>query len=150
MKSNHYSCAVIGDWHLAFVTAACLSSLGHKTLLVNPNKNYSWDSFPELKLHEPGLPEMISHSRQAGLLDSANGISNAWTADKIWLAIDTPVNDRDEANLAPLREVAKKVSEEFKTFKGPFIMSSQIPLGFSAEVEKESGLDVVYIPENLR
>ena len=80
-SKRHYSFAVIGDWHLAFCTAACIASTGQKTLFVNPllagvpgaNDAKRWAEFPELKLAEPGLPEMIRDARSRGNLDFTNG-----------------------------------------------------------------------------
>jgi UDPglucose 6-dehydrogenase len=151
MVKKHYDCAVIGEWHLAFVTAGCVSSLGHKTLLVNSSKNPAdqWRAFPELSLVEPELPELISRSRAEGRLDYLNGISTDFSADYVWLAIDTPVNDRDEADVSSLVAVAEQVSRHGCCKKG-FVVSSQIPLGFSRSLEERFGLTVIYVPENLR
>jgi UDPglucose 6-dehydrogenase len=149
LGKEHYDCAVVGDWHLAFITAGCLSSLGRKTLLVNSNAATSWSSFPELTLVEPELPELIARSRAEGRLDYANGVSLDVSADYVWLAIDTPVNDRDEADITPLLAVAEEVSRYGCCKKG-FVVTSQIPLGFSRLVEERFGLTVIYVPENLR
>jgi UDPglucose 6-dehydrogenase len=149
MSDRHFDCAVVGGWHLAFVTAACISSLGRKTLLVNPSDTVKWTSFPELALVEPELPQIIARSRAEGHLEHANGVSAGFSADYVWLAIDTPVNDRDEVDLTPLWAVAEAVKREGCCKKG-FIVSSQIPLGFSQAVEERLGLTVIYVPENLR
>jgi UDPglucose 6-dehydrogenase len=149
MGKGHYECAVVGDWHLAFITAGCIASLGRKTLLVNPNTTKNWSSFPELALVEPELPEMMARSRAEGRLDYANGVSSDFSADYVWLAIDTPVNDRDEADVAPLLAIAEEVSRHGCCKKG-FVVSSQIPLGFSRSIEERLGLTVIYVPENLR
>ena len=37
-EENHFDIAVVGSWHLAFVTAGCLSKLGYSVLLVNPEE----------------------------------------------------------------------------------------------------------------
>ena len=148
-SSRHYTCAVIGEWHLAFVTAACLAKVGHRTALINPNKNHEWKEFPQLALNEPGLPEMIAEAKKLDNLHFENGFSDSWTADTVWLAIDTPVNDQDEADTSPLLEAIEGVARH-KNAKEVFAISSQIPLGFSDEVEKKFGLKVAYIPENLR
>ncbi|MGZ3687528.1 MAG: nucleotide sugar dehydrogenase [Bdellovibrionota bacterium] len=151
MTKRHYDCAVIGDWHLAFNTAACIASQGKKVLLVNSLTGGSrpWKAFPTLELNEPGLPEMIQECRARECLDFANGVTSEWSARVVWLAIDTPVNDRDEADTTPLLEVAAQVREH-RNAEGPFAVSSQIPIGFSAKLEADFGLRVVYVPENLR
>lgn len=147
MSSKSYDCAVIGHWHLAFVSAACLASVGHKVLLVNTQKQ-AWTEFPPMPVHEPGVPEMIQEARGKGLLDFANGFEG-WQAEKVWMAVDTPVDDQDRADVGPLLEIAKHTKANIKNLKH-FIISSQIPLGFCQKLEKEFGFTVSYLPENLR
>src|SRR4051812_15226063 len=121
MSKNHWDCAVVGSWHLAFITAACLSKLGRKVVLVNPDptSGEEWKTFPELELSEPGLQDLIADGLKKKTLDFQNGITADWTADQVWLAIDTPVNDRDEADVSPLLSVAEKVAQCGNT-KGPY------------------------------
>ncbi len=137
-----YDCAVVGHWHLAFVTASCLASIGHKVVLVN-TQSEKWTEFPPMPVHEPGIPEMIQAAREKGLLEFANGFGN-WSSKKVWMAIDTPVDDQDRADVRPLLEIARQASCE------NFIISSQIPLGFCQSLEKEFKFKVSYLPENLR
>ncbi len=143
--------AVIGDWHLAFVTASVLADVGHKVNFVKPlNLNATeWTKFPDIPVMEPGLQEMISKNTSAGRLDYKNGVSADLTADYIWLAVDTPVNENDEPQLEPLLVIADQIALLKKKPKA-LIVSSQIPMGFCAELEKRTGLPVAYIPENLR
>ncbi|MDR3607836.1 MAG: nucleotide sugar dehydrogenase [Oligoflexia bacterium] len=148
-KSSHYTIAVLGNWHLSFCTGACLASLGHRVLFVNHDAASAWKEFPVPPVREPGLPEMIADARAKGLLDFANGFGSDWTADAVWMAIDTPVNERDEADTSPLLEAAEALKANRNT-TGPLIVSSQIPMGFSAELQRRTGLQVAYVPENLR
>lgn len=150
-SASHFDCAVIGDWHLSSVTAACLAQLGHRVCLVNPleHPDRAWKEYPRPPVHEPGLSEMITEAQAKDKLTFRNGVDASWTADFVWLAIDTPVNDRDEADTTPLERVARQVAQH-DCARGPFIVSSQVPMGFGQELEKEHGLTAVYIPENLR
>jgi UDPglucose 6-dehydrogenase len=147
--SKKFDCAIIGDWHLAFVAAGVLSSLNYKVVLVNHKSLNPWTEFPEIPVYEPGLKELFDDGISSKRLDFSNSISDGWTSDLIWMAIDTPVNDRDEADTRPLVEVAQLVKKHHPRVKA-FITNSQIPLGFSHKIEKEIGLPTVYIPENLR
>lgn len=143
--------AVIGDWHLAFVTAAVLADCGHQTTLVKPlNMNSStWKAFPPIPVLEPGLAEMIELNQEQGRLSFSNGVDSLLQCDFIWLAVDTPVSDRDEPQLEPLLQIAEQI--KILPYKSQaLIVSSQIPLGFCAELNKITGLNVVYVPENLR
>jgi len=146
----NYKVAVVGDWHLAFVTATVLSHVGHRVALVHPNlsKVELENGFPKPPVTEPGLPEMIQGCRTADRLDAKNSYQG-WTAESIWLAIDTPVNDQDEPNVEPLIEAVSEIAKYHPKIKA-LMISSQIPMGFSRELERRFQLPVVYIPENLR
>jgi UDPglucose 6-dehydrogenase len=143
--------AVIGDWHLAFVTASVLADAGHAVSLVKPlNLNPSqWSEFPPIPVTEPGLQDMIDRNRSAKRLSHINGLHEDLTVDFLWLAVDTPVNDLDEPQLEPLVFIAKQIAK-LKHRPKALIVSSQIPLGFCKELETITGLTVAYIPENLR
>jgi UDPglucose 6-dehydrogenase len=143
-----YDCAVIGNWHLAFVTAASLSSLGLRTLLVSP-QILGHTTLPEPPVHEPGLGELMAKSHAAGLLDYAEGITANWNSKVAWLAIDTPVNENDEADVTSLIEAASQL-RELRSPGSLLIVGSQIPLGFSRALQNKLGLTVAHIPENLR
>lgn len=143
--------AVIGDWHLAFVTASVLADCGHNVQLVKPlNLNpTTWPSFPPIPVMEPGLQDMIDRNRKENRLDFKNGLQEDLKADFIWMAVDTPVNDKDEPQLEPLLVIADQISK-LKQKPQALIVSTQIPLGFCHELEKRTGLSVAYVPENLR
>lgn len=143
--------AVIGDWHLAFVTASVLADVGHNVTFVKPlNLNSTeWKKFPDIPVMEPGLQDMIEKNISARRLDYKNGLSSDLAADYLWLAVDTPVNENDEPQLEPLLVIADQIAL-LKKKPQALIVSSQIPMGFCAELEKRTGLPVAYIPENLR
>ena len=104
---------------------------------------------PRLALSEPELPEIIDRSRREGRLVHVNGIGGEWSADFVWLAIDTPVDDRDEADVSVLLEAAERVART-GACAGVLVVTSQVPLGFCAKLESELGLSVACVPENLR
>lgn len=145
MECNHYKCAVVGDWHLAFVTFAGLAHLGHRTILLKPGLN-DWDKFPILNLSEPNLNEDLKNFHENGLVNFSKISKEDWTTDFLWLAIDTPVNEFDESDLSSLKEV---LSFNFKgRVKKGIIVTSQVPMGFCSNY-KES-FNIAYVPENLR
>lgn len=152
---NNYDIAVVGDWHLAFVTASVLAHCGHKVALVNPllhSLNPSakpWTEFPKIPVMEPGLSEMIYSAQSAGNLHFENSISSNWSAKFVWCAVDTPVNERDEPNIEPLIEIfalVKKTQNQIRAL----ITNSQVPIGFCQDAENKFNFPVAYIPENLR
>jgi UDPglucose 6-dehydrogenase len=129
--------AVIGDWHNAWVTAACLASLGHDVTLVSESER--------LSVYEPGLDEMIAKARDAQLFHRCSP-DKLWSAKYGWIALDTPLDESDRPDTAPVMAAALKAAERTRSL----IVSSQVPLGFCQEVEKKTGLDVAYVPENMR
>jgi UDPglucose 6-dehydrogenase len=161
VSTNKYDIAVIGDWHLAFVTASVLADCGHKVALVNHKANSRsplpgqskneplWSDFPPIPVMEPGLNEMIANARAENLLHFENGVTNSWAASHIWMAVDTPVNDQDEPNVEPLLEIVNQIKKHQPLTKN-FIISSQVPLGFGDQVYNILKIPVSYVPENLR
>lgn len=148
-EKQQFDCAVIGNWHLAYVTSACLADLGHNTALVTTEESGTGDA-SVLPVYEPGLAELIENSKKAGRFHFIEGVTPSWTAKYVWLAIDTPVNADDEVDLTPLDLAISQISANKNSTENTLILSSQIPLGYCEKIEKEYGLKVVYIPENLR
>jgi len=145
-----YKIAVVGNWHLAFTSAAVLSHVGHRVLLMNPESKKASQSgeFPKPPVQEPGLPEMIQACQKESRLAYTESMEG-WTAEAIWLAIDTPVNDQDESDVQPLIQALTEVLKAHSEVR-TLLISSQIPIGFSRELQNRFKLPVVYIPENLR
>jgi len=142
--------AVIGNWHLAFVTAAGLAELGHDVVLVNHDDAKPWTVYPVLALDEPGLTESINESVLKGKMrfvnlkdwDRAEGI--------VWLAIDTPLNEDGSPNS---RSVAADLGRAVSNTTKLIVISSQVPIGFCQRMEEVSsaaGVPVACVPENYR
>ena len=136
--------AVIGAWHNAHVTAACLAKFGHKVTLVNPTE-IRWHGYPSLDIEEPGLPDLVDQMRNEGRLD----YSNTWViADYQWLAIDTPLTDDDTPIVGPLYAALDSAIAESEA--SSIIVSSQVPIGFCERVEQQLRRPVAYVPENMQ
>jgi UDPglucose 6-dehydrogenase len=145
---------VHGLWHLGCVTAACLAEAGHTVVGLDEDE----DAVAELcqgrpPLFEPGLAELITHGLASGRLSFTTrpGVALA-EANILWLAMDTPLNDKDEADLAVLRTRLENVAPVVRP--GTLVLiSSQVPVGFThglADAWREKGLRYAYSPENLR
>lgn len=147
MTKVDFDVAVIGEWHLAFVTAACLADSGHKVALVHPFG--TWSAQPACPVHEPGIPEMIAKAQSAGRFTFVSGINDTWKAATIWMAVDTPVTENDEPQVGVLLEIAQAVKKQ-TSLPDVFALSSQIPLAFSEKLSEILGPKIAYIPENLR
>lgn len=144
--------AVVGSWHNAFVTAACLAHLSHQVTLVNPGES-PWTTFPALGLHEPGLDELLLDARTSHRLDYAN-LTDQYDrnvpVDVVWLAIDTPLHDDDAPDVEPLLAALRAARGRFPGSE-LLVIGSQVPLGFCQRVEREiDGWRVACVPENMR
>lgn len=147
--SKTFPFAVVGDWHLAYVTAAGLTKLNHKTALITSQYQPNSHTIPKLDFFEPGLDETFEKSSASGLLSFFSAPNDEWTADYVWLCVDTPVDERDEPQLDILFQLLDQIKAK-NVCKKALLVSSQIPIGFCQQVEKEYGFPVVCIPENLR
>ena len=145
---------VYGLWHLGCVTAACLADGGHAVVgldldpqLIDDLRN---DQPP---LYEPGLAELVALGRSNDRLSFSNDPASALDqADLLLVAFDTPVNERDEADVASVRARLELIVDVIKL--GTLVLiSSQVPVGFTAALERDwQGRDLrfAYSPENLR
>ena len=132
--------AVVGSWHNAFITAACLAHLGHRITLVSESS--------ALDIHEPGLVEMIAKACEADQLHIVDE-SYDESVDVVWLAIDTPLRDDDGPDVDPLILALIQSKGRFPKVT-LFIIGSQVPVGFCQDAEKQLGVPVACVPENMR
>jgi len=150
---------VFGLWHLGSVTAACLPEYGVDTVGLDENAvaiaNLARAVPP---LHEPGLPELVGEGLESGKLrfttDAKSAVSDA---DVVWVAIDTPVNDDDVADVGFVEQaVARNIFPHIKS-GAAVLVSSQMPVGSMARLEQAFAavangrqVDFACSPENLR
>jgi UDPglucose 6-dehydrogenase len=104
-------------------------------------------------LHEPGLTELIGAGVRNGKLTFTAELADAVReADVIWVTFDTPVNDRDEADVSFVRKQLEMVAPHLRP--GTLVLiSSQVPVGFTGTLERDwrgRGLHFACSPENLR
>lgn len=145
---------VYGLWHLGCVTAACLAEAGNRVMGLDLDEPVVADlKGGKPPLFEPGLEELIRDNMKSGRLafttDPAEALRDA---EVVWVAFDTPVNDRDEADLAFLRGRLESIADHIAP--GTLVLiSSQAPAGFTAALAADwsaRGLHYAYSPENLR
>lgn len=150
---------VYGLWHLGCVTAASLASQPDflVTGLDPAGKVVAGLKVGQPPLFEPGLAELIAEGSGANRLTFTTAPAEALAgAQVVWVAFDTPVNERDEADLA---FVETRMDEIFPYLEpGTVVLiSSQVVVGFTERVaarwrqaRPDLGLVFGYIPENLR
>ena len=145
---------VFGLWHLGCVTAACVSAAGNRVVGLDLDEQVIADlRAGRPPLHEPGLAELIGAETAAGRLSFTTDPADALReADVLWVTFDTPVNERDEADVASVRAALDRVGPAIRP--GTIVLvSSQVPAGFTRKLStdwKDRGLRYGYSPENLR
>jgi UDPglucose 6-dehydrogenase len=146
--------AVYGLWHLGCVCSSCAAAAGHQVVGFDPDSKVVHDlQSGQPPLYEPGLAELITAESSAGRLrfttDPADALRDA---DVLWMTIDTPVNEQDEADVARVRGQLEAIVAHIAP--GTLVMiSSQLPVGFTPALERDwhgRGLRFAYSPENLR
>jgi|HubBroStandDraft_2_1064218.scaffolds.fasta_scaffold63232_1 UDPglucose 6-dehydrogenase len=156
MKKRPTVC-VIGIWHLGAVNAAGFAEKGYRVvgLELDPGKARRLQR-GVAPLFEPGLEEMTRKHLKTGRLSFSADAEVAKEADYVVIAYDSPVNDRDEVDIAPVVDAARLVAP-FLRPETPLVVTSQVPLGSCEQIQEESRRlnptwrsGVVYTPENLR
>jgi UDPglucose 6-dehydrogenase len=148
---------VIGIWHLGAVNAAGFAEKGYRVI------GLDFDEARARKLQkgvpplfEPGLEELTRKHLRGKTLSFSSDPAAAADADYVVIAYDSPVNERDEVDITPVADAARRVAP-YLGAKTPLVITSQLPLGSSERIEADvraaspgwrSG--VVYTPENLR
>jgi UDPglucose 6-dehydrogenase len=150
--------AVWGTWHLGSVTAAGLAELGHRVLATDLDPaTVAALRAGKPPILEPGLEELIGRlgrERRLSFHDPEDPALGA--AEVVFLTTDTPVDDEDRVDVAPVEAAAEAAA---RSLRGPavVVVSSQVPVGTTerllARMRQISGradLRGVHVPENLR
>jgi UDPglucose 6-dehydrogenase len=145
---------VYGLWHLGCVTAACLAEAGHRVVGLDLDEEVVSElGHGRAPLHEPGLNDLLAAGLHSGCLhftpDPAEALAEA---EVLWITFDTPVNERDEADVDYVRNRVRQVAAASRP--GTLVLvSSQAPVGFTrslADAWPVPGCRFACSPENLR
>lgn len=149
---------VQGLWHLGTVTAACLVAAGHEVVGYDADAvRIAALSGGVPPLFEPGLEALLREGLAAGSLRFTERLQEAGcSADVLWIAYDTPVDEDDVAEPEFVIDEVKRMLPHL-TSDCVVIVSSQLPVGSVAALENfaathvpESHLTFAVSPENLR
>jgi UDPglucose 6-dehydrogenase len=149
--------AVVGMWHLGPVTAACLASVGHTVIGIDEDPGIVKalaQAVPPVA--EPELAAMIGRECAAGRLRFSARLEDVAACSVVWIAYDTPVDENDVADVEFVHGQALRVLEHVGDGT-VFVISSQMPVGSVARLEREfapdapgRGVRFACAPENLR
>jgi UDPglucose 6-dehydrogenase len=149
---------VHGLWHLGSVTAACLASVGHRVVGLDPDAaTVDCLKRGEAPLLEPGLDDLLHAGISSGGLTFSCDPSNALSgAQVLWVTFDTPVDDDDQADVAFVQNQIL-VALPYLADGAVVLVSSQMPVGsirkleaFANQCLPDKGLNFACSPENLR
>jgi UDPglucose 6-dehydrogenase len=146
--------AVFGLWHLGSVTAACLAAAGHQVTGLDLDARVVGGLRDgHAPLHEPGLDALITQGLESGRLTITTnpGVALA-DVDVLWVTLDTPVDDDDQADVGWVRAQLDRVADSLSP--GTLVLlSTQLPAGFGrvlGDSWAQRGVTVGCSPENLR
>ncbi len=149
--------AVFGLWHLGCVTAACLASSSHEVIACDPNPDIVGQlNAGQPPIFEPGLTELIQQGTTSGHLTFSSTPSDIQQAEVVWITLDTPVDDDDNADVEYVFNQVKALFP-YIAKNAAVLISSQVPAGtthrlqaaYDAEIA-DSRVTFSYSPENLR
>ena len=157
MSGQKYTIAVVGLWHLGEIYSAGLAAAGHRVIGISSDagtiENFKKGIPP---LPEPRLQELIAEHSVSGKLEYTTDMARVKECGVVWLTFDTPVDDNDEVDLAPIMQAVDAAIAHLQNGV-VFVVSSQIPVGTSeaimsriAAARPDLSFDYVYTPENLR
>ena len=136
---------VLGLGHLGVVTAAGLTAVGHEVVGLGTEDEAALLASGEAPVVEPGLAALLAEPRW-----SADPTAALAGAEVLWLALDTPVDDDDRADVGAVLERFAGVAPH-ATPGSLVVVSSQLPIGTVARLEAAwPALAFACVPENLR
>ena len=142
---------VLGLWHLGSVTAACCARHFEVTGLDFDEAVVARLVAGMAPVLEPGLNDLLAAGlAKKSLRFTTDAKTACASADILWLAYDTPVNDHDESDVAFVLERLRRALLHLQD--GALVLiSSQLPVGTCAQLEREfPQFHFACSPENLR
>lgn len=153
----HLNVVVMGLWHLGTVAAGCLARCGHTVVGVDENaQRIASLQEGRAPLFEPGLDGLLSEGIESGRLRFATDASVAApSADVVFVAYDTPVTERDEADVSGIVRTIEKLTPWVDP-SSLLLIHSQVPVGTCRAIRENRRrsrpdfCEMAYVPENLR
>jgi UDPglucose 6-dehydrogenase len=149
----------IGCGYVGLVVGTCLADQGHKVLCIDSDvKKVNMLKKGILPIYESGLGEIlyrnVKEDRQSFSTSLKKGIENG---EVIFIAVGTPMDEDQEADVSAVRTVAREIGRHMKDYK-VVVLKSTVPVGTASEVTKiiknsrkrQIDFDVVSNPEFLR
>ncbi len=150
---------VVGTGYVGLVTGVGFANLGHDVACLDVDQG-KIESIEKgvLPIYEPGLQELFERNFKGGRLKFTTDAKIAVEAsDVIFICVGTPPNERQEADLTAVRDVAASIGCFMNGYK-VVVNKSTVPVGTADLVKsiilenqpKPMEVDVVSNPEFLR
>ncbi len=116
--------AVLGLGYVGSVTAACLASLGHRVLGIDPDQ-HKVDNILDGRapFYEPGLEELIRTGLERGLLSASTSAGGILDADIALVCVGTPSEKNGNLGLAQLRRAIHQIAAQLLQRCKPLIVA---------------------------
>jgi UDPglucose 6-dehydrogenase len=151
--------AIVGTGYVGLVTGTCLAEIGNSVVCLDKDAaKIATLKRGELPFFEPQLLEMILRNHHAGRLEFSDDVE-AGVRDSaiVFVAVGTPPNHDENADLSAVREVAATIG---RSLNGPkiVVLKSTVPVETNEMVSaiiaenavQRHHVDVVSNPEFLR
>ncbi len=117
--------AVVGLGYVGCVTAACLSSLGHKVTGVDRDEHKVKSVLDgDAPFYEPGLPELVKTNVAAGRLNAGTSLADAiQSADIALICVGTPSEKSGNLGLDQLKRVVAEIARNLTRRSKPLIVA---------------------------
>jgi len=149
--------SILGTWHQGSVAAACFAEYGYIVYGIDENKeNVEALKKGKAPLFEPELNALLEKGIKNKKLFFSNNKTKVKETKEVCIMFDTPVDEHDKSDLAPLWKTIKEITPHLQ--KDTLIwVTAQVPVG-TCEMIKEKidkrnpkiKVKVAYTPENLR
>ena len=150
---------IAGTGYVGLVTGTGFANLGNDVICFDINKT-KMDKLAEgvMPIYEPGLKEIYQRNLKAGRLKfTTDAVKAVQESDIIFICVDTPNSEHQEADLTAVKVVAKAIGQNMNDYK-VVVNKSTVPVGTADLVkkiikenqQKKIEFDVVSNPEFLR
>lgn len=150
---------IIGTGYVGIVAGTGLANLGNDVICLDIDKaKIDRLAKGELTIYEPGLEEIYRRNLKRGRLKfTTDPVKAVQESDIIFICVDTPLNEQQEADLTAVKSSARSIGRHMDGYK-VVVNKSTVPVGTADLVRKiikenqprEIEFDVVSNPEFLR
>ena len=150
---------IAGTGYVGLVAGTGFANLGNDVICFDTDKT-KIDQLADgvMPIYEPGLEEIYKRNFKAGRLEFITDAKKAiQESDIIFICVNTPINEHQDADLTAVKEVAKAIGQYMNGYK-IIVNKSTVPVGTADLVikiikenqQKKIEFDVVSNPEFLR